>query len=100
MKSQLIAIVAAAVLVGCGPSKSIHDAARDGNIEAVKPPLHSATIVAEKEVAELLIAEGADVNAKDDGCWTPLHHTFWGEQGSRRTTYRQRRECEYEVSVG
>ncbi len=86
--------------MGCGPSKSIHDAARDGNIEAVKPPLHSATIVAEKEVAELLIAEGADVNAKDDGCWTPLHHTFWGEQGSRRTTYRQRRECEYEVSVG
>ena len=66
---------------------SIHDAAYDGNIEAVKQyfaagtdlnaknkyglaPLHYA---ANKEIAELLIAEDANVNAKDDNGSTPLH---------------------------
>ena len=79
MKPQLIAIVAAVVLVGCGESQqsapapeakpepptaeapdiSIHDAAGFGNIEAVKQHL----------------AAGADVNAKNEakGGWTPLH---------------------------
>jgi len=69
------------------PDISIHDAAYDGNIEAVQhhiaagtdvnaknkyglTPLHYA---ANKEIAELLIAEGADVNAKDDNGSTPLH---------------------------
>jgi hypothetical protein len=34
-----------------------------------------------KEVAELLIAKGADVNAKDEGEWTPLHSAaYWGEK--------------------
>jgi ankyrin repeat protein len=61
MKSQLIAIVAAVVLVGCGgPSKppdiSIHDAAIDGDIEAVKQHL----------------ADGVDVNSKSDVGRTPL----------------------------
>jgi len=37
---------------------SIHDAAGTGDIEAVKKHL----------------AEGADVNAKDNSGWTPLHH--------------------------
>ena len=37
MKSQLIAIVAAVVLVGCGLSeRALFDAAEVGNIEAVK----------------------------------------------------------------
>jgi hypothetical protein len=49
MKSQLIAIVAAVLVVGCGES-SIHQAAGDGNIEAVKRHLEA----------------GADVNAVSD----------------------------------
>ena len=85
----LLTTIAAAVLVGCGPSVpdiSIHDAAENGNIEAVKQhlaagtdvnlggvatPLHPATYSGHKEVVELLIANGANVNTKDKG-WTPL----------------------------
>jgi len=87
MKSQLIAIVAALLVVGCGgpsaPDISIHEAAQKGNIEAVKqhldagadvnakddvvewtPLLHAAE-GGHKEIIELLIAKGADVNAKN-----------------------------------
>jgi hypothetical protein len=65
------------------PDISIHRAAFDGNIEAVKQylaagtdvnakdegrgnatPLHLATVSGHKEIVALLIAEGADVNAK------------------------------------
>jgi len=101
MQAQLIAIVAAVVLVGCGesqqsapspeakpepptakaPNISIWDAAAKGNIEAVKyhlaagvdvnangyrgfTPLHYAARNGHKEIVELLIAKGADVNVK------------------------------------
>ena len=89
MKSQMIAIVAAVLVVGCGGS--IHDAAVEGNIEAVKQHLAAGTDVnargadgvtallyaaakGHKEIAELLIANGADVDAAKakDGV-TPLH---------------------------
>ena len=70
------------------PSRSIHRAAMNGNIEAVKQhldagtdvnakdvikwtPLHYAAFYGHKVVAELLIAEGADVNAKDKLNSTP-----------------------------
>ena len=43
VKSQLIAIVAAVLVVGCGPSVSIHDAANEGNIEAIKQHLAAGT---------------------------------------------------------
>jgi len=101
MKSLLVSIVAAVFLVGCGKSQSpepptakapdilIHDAALEGNIEAIKQhlaagtdvnarggigetPLHSAAYYGHKVVAELLIAEGADVNAKTEDGVTPL----------------------------
>ena len=109
MKHLLLTTIAAVVLVGCGESQqsapqaepkpepptakapdiSIHAAARQGKIEAVKQhltdgvgvnakserrrtPLHSAAREGHKEVIELLIAKGADVNAKDDDGATPL----------------------------
>jgi ankyrin repeat protein len=94
MKHLLLTTIAAVLLVGCGPSAPdipIHDAATDGNIEAVKQhlaagadvnaksvfgltPLHRAASRGHKEIAELLIANGADVNAKDVNGGTPLHY--------------------------
>ncbi|MDB4789796.1 ankyrin repeat domain-containing protein [bacterium] len=104
MKSQLIGIVAALLVVGCGttpspelptakaPDISIHEATGRGDIEAVKQhlaagtdvntkddahggttPLHIAASVGRKEIAELLIVNGAEVNAKIGGGSAPLH---------------------------
>ncbi len=50
MKHLLLTTIAAVVLVGCGPSVDIDEAARTGNIEAVKQHL----------------AKGVDVDAKDE----------------------------------
>jgi len=70
MKHLLLTTIAAVVLVGCGESQApetltakapdidIHEAVGRGNIEAVKQHL----------------AAGADVNAKDENGWTPLHY--------------------------
>jgi len=69
MKHLLLTTIAAVVLVGCGESQppkpttgkasdiSIHQAAKDGNIEAVKQHL----------------AAGADVNSISEWGTTPLH---------------------------
>ena len=87
---QLLITIAALVLVGCGPSISIHKASEEGNIEVVKQhlaagtdvnaknrhgnsPLQLAALMGHKEIVELLIAKGADVNAKDADGGTPLH---------------------------
>ena len=91
---QLLITIAAVLLVGCGPSVpdlSIHEAVINRDIEAVKQhlaagtnvdekdgvgwtPLHYAAVEGNKEVVELLITKGADVNAKDDQSGeTPLH---------------------------
>ena len=100
MKHLLITIVAV-LWVGCVMNQSpknprtqasiisIHSAAHQGSIEAVKQhlaagtdvnaknenvftPLHSSAMHDHKEIAELLIAKGADVNSKNAQGWTPL----------------------------
>ena len=80
------------------PDISIHQAANDGNIEAVKQalndgadvnakedngftPLHEAANQGHKEIVELLIAKGANVNAKDEKGYTPLDQSaLWGHK--------------------
>jgi hypothetical protein len=49
MKHLLLTTIAAVVLVGCGPSMSIHEAAMSGNIEAVKQHLAKAVDVDSKD---------------------------------------------------
>jgi len=91
MKHLLLTTIAAVLLVGCGPSVAelaLIGAANDGNIEAVKKHLAAGADVNAKsntgrtpllmaawrdrmEVAELLIANGADVNVMRYGK-TPL----------------------------
>jgi ankyrin repeat protein len=102
MKHLLITTIAAVVLMGCGESlreraakvqdSSIHSDVNEGNIEAVKEylaaggdvnakhdmlglqltPLYVAASQGYKEISELLIANGADVNPKDENVMAPL----------------------------
>ena len=79
MKQLLLTTIAAVLMVGCGESQppepptakapdiSIHQAAKDGNIEAVKQHL----------------AAGTGVNAKDDDGYTPLD---WSIENNRTET--------------
>jgi len=84
MKPQLIAIVAAVLLVGCGntktPSADFYEAAESDNLEALKrhindgvdinaakgrdaeTALHRTATTGKFEAAKLLIEKGADVN--------------------------------------
>ena len=99
MKQILITTIAAVVLVGCGnPDGALIQAIDGGNIEAVKQhlangadvnakdvlmgmtPLHYAARDGQKEIAELLIAKGAGVNAKNKYGWTPLHNAATGHK--------------------
>ena len=93
VKHLLITTIAAVLVVGCGPSApdiSIHQAAEDGNIEAVKQHLASGTLVNavnkydetplmisvifdQMETLEILIANNADVNLKNKDGESPLH---------------------------
>ena len=96
MKHLLLTTITAVVLVGCGGPSGIHKAASNGNIDAVKQHLAAGTDIelkctgcggtalghaakhGHKEIVELLIAEGAGVNAKKKGESTPLHNAAWG----------------------
>ena len=66
MKHLLLTTIAAVLVVGCGnPDRALLDASEKQNIEGVKQHL----------------AAGADVNAKDEHDWTPLHNAvFWGHK--------------------
>ena len=68
------------------PGISITQAAETGNIEAIRQhlaagadvstmaaSLHRAAYGSHKEIAELLITNGVDVNVKNDAAETPLH---------------------------
>jgi len=94
MKNILITTIAAVLVVGCARwseadqalvkaagtaanIESVKQALNDGADVNAKPwgstPLYEAALYGEKEIAELLIANGADVNAKDHREQTPLH---------------------------
>jgi len=47
-------------------------------------PLHQAAYEDHKELTELLIAKGADVNAKDDDGETPLDYAISANTAARR----------------
>ena len=97
MKHILITTIAAVVLVGCGLSEDIWEAAEYGNIETIKhhlangtdvnaqdfdgwTPLHWAAMEGHKKIAELLIANGADVNLKNMDSNTPLQYAAMAGQ--------------------
>jgi len=107
MKHIIITTIAAVILAGCDePQQSANpiahrsdpisevdiallDDVKHGNIEAVKQhlanganvnakddgwtPLHNAAGYSTKEMVELLILNGANVNSKNEDGWTPLH---------------------------
>ena len=80
------------VLCSCGEQgQDIHQAVKDGDLEAVRgilaadpgllqmmdeelrTPLHFAAESGEVEVAEFLLSQGAEINSEDRGGDTPLH---------------------------
>ena len=84
MKQLLLAIIATLALVGCTPD--LHKAVKDGDADRVRElldagadvnvresskdrlqytPLHWAAYLGDREIAELLISRGAELDAED-----------------------------------
>ncbi len=99
------------------PDISIHEAAGEGNIEAVKQhlaastdvnvknkygvtSLHRAALVGNKETVELLIAKGADVNAKDKRGGTPLDSTLKPPTSSASTAAKAVQKIPFMLLLG
>ena len=72
----------AAYLDSWQSAKVLLDAGFDANLGVYKPPLHFAAKHGSPRVAALLIEYGAEVNARDDIGWTPLHYAL--VKGSKR----------------
>ena len=97
MKQLLITTIAAVVLVGCGESQQLTPSVESPNAKSQLPAgvdvkkkdkdgetfLHSAAVGGSKEIIELAIANGADVNATNNWGWTPLHNAIHAGNGSR-----------------
>ncbi len=92
MKQLLLAIIATLALVGCTPD--LHKAVKDGDADRVRElldagadvnvresskdrlqytPLHWAAYLGDREIAEILISRGADLDAEDPDYSTPLY---------------------------
>ena len=102
MKYLLITTITAVLLVGTVFADPIHDAAKTGDLAGVKaeldkgvdantkdrgagvPPLLWAALMGHVEVAELLIANGADLDGTDKYGNTPLHYA--AHHGRKETT--------------
>ena len=94
---HLLTLAVTSLLATTAFADPIHSAVWNGDLEGVqaeldngvdvdekddlwgRTPLHIAAEEGHKEIAELLIAEGADVNAKSEADATPLHYAAsWG----------------------
>jgi ankyrin repeat protein len=108
MKNILI-IIAAVLLVGCGESnenKALKVAVIIGDVEGVRRNLeaganvnltiiggdtllHSAALVGHKEICQILIAEGVEANALNDSARTPLDMANMGHQTETANLLRE-----------
>ena len=87
MKQLLVTTIAAVLLVGCGESQQSAPAPEANPAEPVaeaakvEPPtakapdisIHEAVIKGNIEAVKQHLAAGADVSAKNENGWTPLH---------------------------
>jgi cytohesin len=97
MKHLLLTTIATVLLPTTAFAGPIHDAAENGDLAGVQAeldkganvnrryggmtPLHFAADGGHKEIAELLITKGVDVNAKNEWGGTPLHYAaYWGSK--------------------
>ena len=102
MKRTLLTLAVTSLLVTTAFADPIHDAAKTGDLAGVQaeldkgvdantkggdagvPPLLWAALMGHVEVAELLIANGADVDGTDKYGNTPLHYA--AHHGRKETT--------------